>query len=160
MNKQASVIAAIDVGTNSFHLIVASVNNRGMLMIHQREKESVRLGSSTGKDMKHLQEDAIIRGVETLKNYAKLARSSKAEIYAAATSAVREAENKFDFIDRVKTEAGIDVSVISGPEEGRLIYKDKQEHYSQNNWVEQAKYDAFSNVLKKAGLIDKFVIDR
>ena len=122
MSIQAPLIAAIDVGTNSIHLIVASVNNRGMLMVHQREKESVRLGSSTGKDMKHLQEDAIERGVETLKNFAKLARSAKAEIFAAATSAVREAENKFEFIDRVKTEAGIDVSVISGPEEGRLIY--------------------------------------
>jgi exopolyphosphatase/guanosine-5'-triphosphate,3'-diphosphate pyrophosphatase len=122
MIKQAPLIAAIDVGTNSFHLITATVNNRGMLTVQQREKESVRLGSSTGKDMKELSPDAIERGVNTLKQFAKLARSLKAEIYAVATSAVREADNKYEFIDRVKMEAGIDVSVISGAEEGRLIY--------------------------------------
>ncbi len=122
MNLPAPIIAAIDVGTNSFHLIIASVNNRGMLMIHQREKETVRLGASTGKDMKYLAPDAIERGVNTLSQFAKLARSAKAEIYAVATSAVREANNRYDFIEQVKKEAGIDISVVSGAEEGRLIY--------------------------------------
>lgn len=122
MNLPAPMIAAIDVGTNSFHLIIASVNNRGMLMIHQREKETVRLGASTVKDMKFLAPDAIERGVNTLSQFAKLARSAKAEIFAVATSAVREANNRYEFLERVKQEAGIDVSVISGAEEGRLIY--------------------------------------
>lgn len=122
MNEIQNLIAAIDVGTNSFHLIIASVNNRGMLMVHQRDKENVRLGSSTTKDMKYLTPEAIDRGSETLKYFTKLARSAKAEIYAAATSAVREADNKYDFIDRVKKETGVEVSVISGDEEGRLIY--------------------------------------
>ncbi len=122
MNENNKLIAAIDVGTNSFHLIIASVNSRGMLMVHQREKENVRLGSSTVKDMKYLAPDAIERGAETMRNFIKLARSAKAEIYAAATSAVREADNRYEFIDRVKEETGVDVSVISGIEEGRLIY--------------------------------------
>jgi len=120
LNK-APVIAAIDIGTNSFHLVVASVNNRGMMKIFTREKEVVRLGSS-GRDMKLLQPDAIERGVRTLKNFTEIAKSQKAEIRAVATSAVREAENKYEFIERVKNELGVDIEIISGAEEGRLIF--------------------------------------
>lgn len=120
--ENQNLIAAIDVGTNSFHLIVASVNEDGMLSIHLREKESVRLGSSTLKDMKKLAPDAVERGCEAMRNFSKLARSYNAEIHAAATSAVREADNRFEFIDRVKEETGVDVNIISGDEEGRLIY--------------------------------------
>lgn len=121
MLTKAPLIAAIDVGTNSFHLLIASVNNRGMLQINSREKEVVRLGSSSG-DMKYLSPEAISRGFETLKNFAQLAKSENAEIFAVATSAVREALNKKEFLDKVKDELGIDIEVISGNEEGRLIY--------------------------------------
>lgn len=121
MITQAPVIAAIDVGTNSIHLIIASADKRGVLQIHSREKESVRLGSSMS-DMKYLKPDAIERGVRVLKYYSELAKVHNAEIIAVATSAVREAENKKEFLDRVRDETGIDVKVISGDEEGRLIY--------------------------------------
>lgn len=119
--EKSPVIAAIDVGTNSFHLIIASVDRRGILNVITREKEMVRLGSS-GSDMKYLEEDAIARGVETLKAFAQLAKSEKALIRAVATSAVREALNKNVFIERASEEAGVEIEVISGVEEGRLIY--------------------------------------
>jgi len=121
MERNAPKIAAIDCGTNSFHLVIVSVDHRGILQVHYREKEVVRLGSCA-KDMKELKSDAIDRGVEALKRFALLANSEKAEISCTATSAVREALNKDDFIKRVKKETGIDVEVISGNEEGRLIY--------------------------------------
>ncbi|MGA2297103.1 MAG: Ppx/GppA phosphatase family protein [FCB group bacterium] len=121
MVTKPSLIAAIDVGTNSFHLVIASVNNRGMLQIYSREREVVRLGSS-GKDMKYILPDAMERGIKTLKNFASLAQSQHAEIRAVATSAVREAMNKNEFLEKVFSETGINIEVISGAEEGRLIY--------------------------------------
>ena len=121
MPAKTPLIAAIDVGTNSFHIIIASVNHRGMLYVHSREKETVRLGSGD-KDMKYLQPDAMERGVKTLKHFAEIAKMENAEIQAVATSAVREALNKDDFIDIVLNETGIELQVASGVEEARLIY--------------------------------------
>ncbi|MCX7909483.1 MAG: Ppx/GppA family phosphatase [Ignavibacteria bacterium] len=119
--KRAQIIGAIDVGTNSFHLIIASVDTRGMLQIILREKEVVRLGSSGG-DIKYLSEEAMDRGIQTLKRFADIANSKGAEIRAVATSAVREALNSNIFIERVKKETGIEIEIVSGIEEGRLIY--------------------------------------
>ncbi|ROL61919.1 Ppx/GppA family phosphatase [Bacteroidetes/Chlorobi group bacterium ChocPot_Mid] len=121
MEKTAPKIAAIDVGTNSFHLIIVSVDHRGILQVHYREKETVRLGCCA-KDMKTLLPDAMERGVSALSRFALLANSEQAEISAVATSAVREAENKDDFLKKVKKATGIDIEVVSGAEEGRLIY--------------------------------------
>jgi exopolyphosphatase/guanosine-5'-triphosphate,3'-diphosphate pyrophosphatase len=114
-------IAAIDIGTNSFHMIIASLDSQGMLNIIQREKELVRLGNSPG-EMKMLTEDAMNRGVIALKHFSKIAESENAVIKAIATSAVREADNQKEFIDTVYAETGIDIEVISGREEARLIY--------------------------------------
>jgi exopolyphosphatase/guanosine-5'-triphosphate,3'-diphosphate pyrophosphatase len=119
--EKAPIIAAIDVGTNSFHMVIAIVNEKGVLNIISREKEMVRLGSS-GKDMKYLQEDAINRGLETIYRFSKIAESHNAIIRAVATSAVREALNKDDFTKKVKNEIGVEIEVVSGIEEGRLIY--------------------------------------
>lgn len=121
MESKAKVIAAIDVGTNSFHMVTASVNNRGILKIHSKEKEVVRLGSSS-RDMKYLLPDAIERGVRTIGNFAKIAEAENAEVRAVATSAVREAENKDEFVQKVFDDSGVIVEVVSGREEGRLIY--------------------------------------
>lgn len=115
------VIAAIDIGTNSFHLIIAEIDSRGMLKTLTKEKEVVRLGSS-GNDMKYLSPDAIERGVQTLKRFVGLAKSMKARISAVATSAVREAINREEFINWVFEETGVEIQVVSGIEEGRLIY--------------------------------------
>lgn len=119
--QKAPIIAAIDIGTNSFHLIVAEVDSRRILKTITREKEVVRLGAS-GTDMKYLSPEAIERGVQTLKRFVELAKSKKALIRAVATSAVREALNRQEFINRVFNETGLEIEVISGVEEGRLIY--------------------------------------
>ena len=122
MPETAPVIAAIDLGTNSFHLAVASVDSRGMLNIIEKDKEAVRLGSSS-KDMKFIQPDGFDRAINTLKRFAKLAHANNAQIRALATSAIREAENRDLFIQKAAQEAGVKIEVISGNEEGRLIYK-------------------------------------
>ncbi len=122
-------LAAIDIGTNSFHMVVARVGEIGegaeasgpSFEVIEREKEMVRLGSSSG-DMKRLEPDAIDRGVAALIRLSRVAAIHGADIHAVATSAVREAENADEFIDRVRTEAGIDVDVIAGVEEARLIH--------------------------------------
>ncbi len=122
MTDQARRLAAIDVGTNSIHLVVASVDPKSRrFRILDREKEIVRLGKGPD-DMKLLSEKAMERGIETLKRFKRIADAARAPVRAIATSAVREAENRKTFTRRVKRETGIDTEIISGVEEARLIY--------------------------------------
>jgi exopolyphosphatase/guanosine-5'-triphosphate,3'-diphosphate pyrophosphatase len=114
-------LAAIDIGTNSFHLVVARFGEGHHFEVIAREKEMVRLGSGPG-DMKELAPDAVERGIACLRRFRRIAEISGAKVYAVATSAVREAENASVFIDRARIEAGVEVEVISGVEEARLIH--------------------------------------
>jgi exopolyphosphatase/guanosine-5'-triphosphate,3'-diphosphate pyrophosphatase len=114
-------IAAIDVGTNSIHMIVARVGEGNTLEVLSRDREVVRLGQSGG-DIKYLQPDAIIRGVETMERFVEMAHQLGAYIRAVGTSAVREAHNREEFLRAVEQRTGIRIEVISGEEEARLIY--------------------------------------
>lgn len=114
------IISAIDIGTNSFHQIIAKVNKEKFSVI-DRTKEVVRLGTGSS-DMKYISEEAMDRGIITLKRFKKLSDLHNAVIRAVATSAVREALNKAEFLRRVKSETDIDIEIISGYEEARLIY--------------------------------------
>lgn len=115
------VHAAIDIGTNSIHLLVARLAPDGSFEVIAQEKEQVRLGSGSG-DMRKLETDAIDRGIAALRRFRLLAEGNDADITAVATSAVREAENRREFLDRAQVEAGVHVEVISGVEEARLIH--------------------------------------
>ena len=115
-------LAAIDIGTNSFHLVIAEVNTEtGRFRILGKEKEVVRLGAGS-TDMKYLSESAMDRGIAVLKRYRIVADAFHADVRAIATSAVREAINKQDFVQRAKIETGIRMEIVSGLEEARLIY--------------------------------------
>jgi exopolyphosphatase/guanosine-5'-triphosphate,3'-diphosphate pyrophosphatase len=115
-------LAAIDIGTNSIHLVVADVDPRsGKFNVLDREKEIARLGSGSS-DMKYLSESAMNRGIETIKRFKTIADAAGAPIRALATSAVREALNQKEFIRRVQKETGIRIEIASGVEEARLIY--------------------------------------
>ncbi len=116
-----AILAAVDIGTNSVHMVVARVGVGGRFEILAREKEMVRLGRSGG-DMKELSADAIERGVSALRRCRAVADAHGADLAAVATSAVREAENRRAFLDRAFDEAGVSVEVISGVEEARLIH--------------------------------------
>ena len=113
-------LAAIDIGTNSIHLLIARPTGNNRFEVIEREKEVVRLGSGSG-DMKRLAPDAIERGLDALRRFQQVAESRGAEVHAVATSAVREAENRREFVRRAQDEAGVRVAVISGAEEARLI---------------------------------------
>lgn len=114
-------LAALDIGTNSFHLVVARPAAGGGFETITREKEVVRLGSGGG-DMKMLTPESIDRGVAALSRLRGIAESHDAVLRAVATSATREALNAREFIARAAAEAGVDIEVISGLEEARLIH--------------------------------------
>ena len=119
--RAGDTVAAVDLGTNSFHLVVAKLLPNGRFEVLDSEKEMVRLGSGSG-DMKHLAEDAVERGVASLRRFRQVAEIHGARLRAVATSAVREAENQAEFLERCRRDAGVDVEVISGVEEARLIH--------------------------------------
>ncbi len=122
MSSSKPRLAAVDIGTNSFHLVIVEADTAtGKFKILGREKENVRLGTGS-TDMKYLSEEAMQRGIETLKRFKSLADSAEAPLRAIATSAVREAKNQNEFIKRVKEATGIKIEVASGVEEARYIY--------------------------------------
>jgi exopolyphosphatase/guanosine-5'-triphosphate,3'-diphosphate pyrophosphatase len=112
----------MDIGTNSIRLMVVRLNaNRSYTVIRQL-KETVRLGEAEFAQHR-LRPEAIDRAVAIVKQFAMLSRMAGAsEIIAVATAATREAENRRVFLDRVSEEAGVEVHVVSGLEEARLIY--------------------------------------
>jgi exopolyphosphatase/guanosine-5'-triphosphate,3'-diphosphate pyrophosphatase len=115
-------IAAIDIGTNSLHMIVAHVRPDLSFEIIDREKEMVRLGAG-GLDGRALTPDAMHAALQVLSKFARLAESHGVdEIVAVATSAIREAENGGEFLRTAAQQTGIRARVISGTEEARLIH--------------------------------------
>jgi exopolyphosphatase/guanosine-5'-triphosphate,3'-diphosphate pyrophosphatase len=120
----SEVLAAVDIGTNSVHGVVARITATDAgprIEVLEREKEVVRLGESAG-DMRELSGEAMDRAVGALDRFRQVAAVHDAPITAVATSAVREAENREVLIDRAWAEAGVHVDVISGVEEARLIH--------------------------------------
>lgn len=117
------ILTAIDVGTNSIHMVVVRIQpSLPAFTIIAREKNTVRLGErcqNTGQ----LTEAAMERAIAALKRCVEISKSLNSEqIIAVATSAVREAPNGRDFLQRVETEVGLWVNLISGVEEARRIY--------------------------------------
>ena len=115
-------IAAIDIGSNSLHMAVAQADADGSITTLWRMKEMVGLGRISFPS-RRLSPEAIDRAVTTLRRFQQAARARQCEkIVTAATSAVREAENGGDFLERVRRELGMRVRVINAREEARLIY--------------------------------------
>ena len=115
-------LAAIDIGTNSVHMIVVRVRPDLSFEIVDREKEMVRLGAG-GLDGRRLTDTAMAAALQALSKFRRIAEShSVDEILAAATSATREAENGAEFLAAIERETGIRPRVISGTEEARLIH--------------------------------------
>src|SRR5215210_7711285 len=115
-------LAAIDIGTNSIHMIVVKVRPDLSFEVIDREKDMVRLGAG-GLDGRSITPTAMAAALQTLAKFKRLAESHKVdEIVAAATSATREADNGGDFIAEVDRLTGIKIRIISGVEEARLIH--------------------------------------
>ena len=116
------VVSFIDIGTNSVRLLVVRLNPNHSYTILTRQKQQVRLGEGEFDD-DEIKAEAIERLVVVCRKFTDLARSfSTEEFVAVATSAMREASNQSEVLHLLRQEAQIDVRVISGQEEARLIY--------------------------------------
>ena len=115
-------LAAIDIGSNSVHMIVAQIDADGGVTTLWRMKEMVGLGRISFPS-KILTPDAMERALATLRRFHQAARTRGAEkVLAVATSAVREAENGGEFLQRARRELQMQVKVVSARDEARLIY--------------------------------------
>ena len=116
-------LAAIDIGTNSIHMILVRVAPDGSFTVVGREKDMVRLGAG-GLEGRPLGDAAMTAALQTLSRFKRLADSRHVdEIIAVATSAVREASNGGDFLASIRQQTGIQARVITGIEEARLIHR-------------------------------------
>lgn len=114
--------AVVDMGTNSFHMIIAKLKPDGTIKVIDKEKKVIRLGSHKGEELSYISAEETQLAIEVLYQFKKLADSYGSVFKAVATSAVREAKNKFEFIEKIKSETGISVEVIDGKKEARFIY--------------------------------------
>jgi exopolyphosphatase/guanosine-5'-triphosphate,3'-diphosphate pyrophosphatase len=115
-------LAAIDIGTNSVHMIVVNVRADLSFEVIDREKVMVRLGAG-GLDGRLLTTEAMTAALQALSTFRLLTeRHGVDEVLATATSAVREARNGGAFLRRIAQGTGIQARVISGAEEARLIH--------------------------------------
>ena len=118
------LLGAIDVGTNSIHLIVVELDPRfGTSRTILKAREMVRLGGGAALLRGHLSKKAVQRGVAAIANFAEAARAAGAEdVRAVATSAVREASNGSEFLAAVRAASKVDVEILTEAEEARLIH--------------------------------------
>ena len=121
-SPETRTVAFMDIGTNSIRLLLVRLHPNHSYTILTQLKQIVRLGEGEFTH-RYLQPQAMARAVLVAKQFAGLARAHGAdEIIAVATAATREADNQDAFITRLQDEAQLDVRVVSGPEEARLIY--------------------------------------
>jgi exopolyphosphatase/guanosine-5'-triphosphate,3'-diphosphate pyrophosphatase len=116
------LVAAIDLGTNAFRLLVAEVTSDGHVIPRHVYRVIPRLGEGVGQSGR-LRSNAIARGIGALREIRDIVdRHPVDAVVAVATSAVREAANAEEFLSRAKVEIGLDVEVISGEEEARRTW--------------------------------------
>jgi exopolyphosphatase/guanosine-5'-triphosphate,3'-diphosphate pyrophosphatase len=122
-------IAAIDIGSNSIRQIVADVAANGAIRVVDEMKAAPRLGAGlheTGR----LSDEAADAAIGILSHMSQLATQLGAKRRrAVATSAVREAENGVEWLERVKHETGLTVTMLTGEDEARLSFRSAQAHF-------------------------------
>ena len=119
--KHFPLIAAIDLGSNSFHMVLAKTDQREIRIL-ERMGEKVQLAAGISADLE-LQDDAIERGLDCLRRFAQLINGlPQGAVRIVGTSSLRVAHNRQTFIRRAEEILGHDIDVISGREEARLIY--------------------------------------
>lgn len=116
-------VAIIDMGTNTFNLLIAEVNGNKNYSIIHNSKYPVKLGEG-GLDQKKITPEAWIRGLSAIGSHMTTVASFNVErIYAFATSATRDAVNGPDFVDEIYKKHNLKVEVIKGEQEAKLIYQ-------------------------------------
>ena len=116
-------VAFIDIGTNSVRLMVVRIEPDHSWAVLTIQKETVRLGEGEFGEVRTLQPEAMERAATVCARFAALARSHGATRFVAvATAATREARNQGEFVRRLHEATGLELHVVSGKEEARLIY--------------------------------------
>lgn len=116
-----SRIAIVDLGTNTFHLLIVDIEQGVYRLVH-RERQAVKLGEK-GINKGVITDEALQRALNTLSGFSASIHQMKAQkVFAYGTSALRNASNQTYVIEKIKTTTGIEVKIISGDEEARLIY--------------------------------------
>lgn len=117
----SEVIGAVDLGSNSFHMIIGELRH-GQLAVIDRHKETVRLAAGLSKSG-DIAPDARARALDCLSRFGQLLRDvHAARVRAAGTSTIRRAREDSTFIAEAEAALGHPIEVISGIEEARLIY--------------------------------------
>jgi exopolyphosphatase/guanosine-5'-triphosphate,3'-diphosphate pyrophosphatase len=120
--RDSSKVAALDIGSNSFHLVVARIVAGSVQILH-RVKQKVRLGDGLDAD-NLLSEEAMQRGLDTLKVIAESLQDFEPEyVRVVATHTLRKATNAKEFLKAAKKVFPFPIEIISGAEEARLIYQ-------------------------------------
>ena len=115
-------IAAIDIGTNSIHMVIAEARGGAAFDVVDREREVTQIGRGSFAAGR-LRRDSMQRTIDALTRFARLARRHQVErILCTATAAVREARNGGEFLKAARLASGVSPRVIPADEEGRLIY--------------------------------------
>jgi exopolyphosphatase/guanosine-5'-triphosphate,3'-diphosphate pyrophosphatase len=115
------VIAAVDLGSNSFHMVVARYSH-GQLVIIDRLREMVRLAAGIGDDGR-LDKEAAARALGCLQRFGQRLRDMQASnVRVVGTNALRVARRKQSFLERAREALGFPIEIVSGMEEARLIY--------------------------------------
>jgi exopolyphosphatase/guanosine-5'-triphosphate,3'-diphosphate pyrophosphatase len=115
------VLAAVDLGSNSFHMVVARYSH-GQLVILDRLREMVRLAAGLG-DSGRLDDTATDRALRCLERFGQRLRAMRADsVRVVGTNALRRAKRKRWFLERARAALGHPIEIISGLEEARLIY--------------------------------------
>lgn len=116
------IFAIIDLGTNTFNLLVAECFGNQTFKKRFNTKIAVKLGEGT-INSGYISKAAFQRGIEALKHYQRYLIDYKVEkVYAFGTSAIRSASNGHEFVSEAKIATGINITVIDGNEEADLIY--------------------------------------
>lgn len=119
--ERAARLASFDLGTNTFLLLIAEIKDGQIIPIDERET-IVRLGKGVDAEG-NLNAEAMLRGLECLQEYCRLAAEHQCErIVAVGTSALRQAANRQEFLQRAQHETGVAIHVISGETEAHLTY--------------------------------------
>lgn len=122
MDKKNNRIAAIDIGTNSFHLIIAELSKNKKIKLLDRERVFLRIGNDKQNGLSYISSQDTVKATNVLLNFKHLAEVHKAKISAVATSAVREASNNKDFVKSIFKQTGIKIDIIDGRTEAKLIF--------------------------------------
>ncbi len=119
--KVPGVLAAVDLGSNSFHMVVAR-HDHGQLVIVDRLRETVRLGAGLDEQGR-LSRDAVERALQCLERFGQRLRDMQAaSVRVVGTNTLRKARRKGAFLDRAREALGHPIEIIAGVEEARLIY--------------------------------------